>query len=729
MRNLETSTNPTPGNDDELNGRSLHEYLMIARKSWWIIALVLVGGVALSVLFTLRQPKVYQATASVVIDPQPPQVFGSQVQEVITLGTGSFWSNQEYYNTQSEILASFDLAKLTLDHNDLSKEPAFVSGGVAKNDDEQLSYAAQIFSQGLSATHNKDSRIVTIQVKLQDPDLAVRLANMHVGTFLEYTRGLRTGGTGKISKYLSTEMDRAEKQLRESEDRLLAFKRDNKLVSTSIEEAQSILAKELSRYTGALGDARIERTKQGSALKRAKRLLDEDVLESPIFTLAQSSNIGDLKAQYATEARTLRELSEQFGPKHPQYLGQKKQVDAILGSLRREARRTVRELEERYQATLSVERQFQTELNRLKSEAMELEPKTIEYSRLKRKQIADAENYDALRQRLSTSNMTGRNEAINIRSHTQARAAALVSPSMPRNVGAAIVLSLLIGFGIAFLRDMLDRTIKTADQVEALLGAPVLGVIPVITGGTHDRANPAETKNRDLHIYENPSSPAAECCRAIRTNILFAATDKRMKTLTISSPRPREGKSTTTIYLGTTMAQSGQRVLIVDADLRRPRLHKAMNVSRENGLTTVLLGETTLDDAIKSTEVPGLYVLPAGPQPPNPAELLLTDAFSNLLQELEERFDRILLDSPPLLAVSDPVVLSRLSDGVLLVLQSGSTHIDDAVHSVRSLRNVDAPVLGVVLNDIDLDDRRYGYGSKYYGYGGYGYGEAAGVDA
>ncbi len=730
MRNLEHQGADMQASDEDVGGKSIRDYLMVARKHWWIIALIFCAGVTASVFYTLRQPKVYQATASIVIDPQPPQVFGSQVQEVITLGTGSFWSNQEYYNTQVEILRGFDLAKITVDHNDLTNEPGLLDPESEGIDDEtRLTRATSTFAGGLTATHNKDSRIVAVTVKLEDPDLAVRLANLHIITFLEYTRGLRTGGTGEISKYLSTELDRSEKRLRESEDAVLEFKRKNDLLSTSIEEAQSILANELARYTTALGDARIRRTEQGSALKRAKALLKEDVLESPIFTLAESSGVDELKAQYAIESRKLRELGEQFGPKHPQYKGQQKQVEAILAGLNREARRTVRELEERFQATLAVEREFQGKVASLKEEGIELQPKTIQFNRLHRKQIADAQTYDSLRARLNTSDMTGRNEAINIRPHVAARAASLVSPSMPRNVAAAAMLSIMLGLGIAFLLDLLDRTIKTADQVEALLKAPVLGVIPIVTGGTHDRANPKETKNRDLYIFENPNSPAAECCRAIRTNILFAATDKRMKTLTISSPRPREGKSTTTIYLGTTMAQSGQRVLIVDADLRRPRLHQAMNVSRELGLTTVLLGQASLDDAIKSTEVPGLFVLPAGPQPPNPAELLLTDTFKNLLEQLEGKFDRILLDSPPLLAVSDPVVLSRLSDGVLLVLQSSKTRIDDALIGVRSLRGVNAPILGVVLNDIDLEDRRYGYGSKYYGYGGYGYGEDAKAEA
>jgi capsular exopolysaccharide synthesis family protein len=190
-----------------------------------------------------------------------------------------------------------------------------------------------------------------------------------------------------------------------------------------------------------------------------------------------------------------------------------------------------------------------------------------------------------------------------------------------------------------------------------------------------------------------------------------------MKTLTISSPRPREGKTTSTIYIGTTMAQSGQRVLLVDTDLRRPRLHKSLGLSRQQGLTNLILGEVEIESVIKTTDIPNLYVLPCGPLPPNPAELLLTKRFHDLIRELEKRYDYILLDSPPLLAVTDGVVLSRLSDGVLLIAQAGKTAIDDARQAAQQLRDVDAPVLGIILNDMDLSDRRYGYYYYQYGYG------------
>jgi capsular exopolysaccharide synthesis family protein len=292
---------------------------------------------------------------------------------------------------------------------------------------------------------------------------------------------------------------------------------------------------------------------------------------------------------------------------------------------------------------------------------------------------------------------------------------------MKLNIALAVVLSLLVGVGLAFLLDFLDRTIKTTEDVEASIGAPLLGVIPVVEHAAG--ADPvAALREQDLYVFHNPKSRPAECCRSIRTNILFSSADRPMKKITISSPQPREGKTTSTIYLGTTMAQSGQKVLLIDSDMRRPRLHKALGVSRTIGLTTVILGEATLDDVIKTTDIPNLYVLPCGPQPPNPAELLLTNRFKELLGELEQRFDRILLDSPPLLAVTDGVVLARLSDGVVLVTHAGKTLTEDGRQCARLLRDVDATILGVILNDLDVTDRRYGYGYYRY-YHSYGYGD------
>lgn len=726
---METAPPEYQRNDDEGSPTiDLRAYLHIIRKRLWVIVAVMAIGVTAAVLYTMRQPRIYSAGASVVIDPQPPQVFGSKVQEVIQLGTGSYWSNQEYYNTQVDILMRFALARDTVSRTAIdsvatppSVEPLYTRlvppfEGDGLTDEQRIERAAGVFRAAMSAGQNRESRIVNVFVRHTDPALAADLANEHIRTYMAYTLGLVTEGTGDVSRFLSKELDAAETALRDSEKKLYEFREENDILSVSLEDRQSILAADIARFSAALSDARIKRIELASVRSRANKLKGEDILESPVFGLANNTGAVDtLKDQYEREKQRFLEIDETLGPKNPDHAKQKKKVNDLYMAIEREARRALHELDEQYRAALGTESQFETELERLKTEAFKLGPLNVEYSRLERQQRSDEENHSLVLGRLRTSEMSGRNEQTNINEHEWARGAGLVFPRMRLNVAVAFMLSMLLGIGLAFLLDLLDRTVKSAEDVEQYAGAPLLGVIPVVSdvpiGDTLEA-----TRERDLFVFNNPTSRAAECCRSIRTNILFSSADRPMSRITVSSPRPREGKTTSTIYMGTTMAQSGQRVLIVDTDMRRPRLHKSLGVSRNRGITNLIMGDAKIEDCIKTTDIPNLYVLPCGPQPPNPAELLLTNKFEAVLKQLEERFDRILLDSPPLLAVTDAVVLARLSDGVVMVAQAGKTATEDLARCARTVRDVNARVLGVILNDMDVSDKRYGYYYSYYSY-------------
>lgn len=710
---------------------TMRRYLEILRKRMWVVIACVAVGVTGAVLYTMRLPKIYQASATVVVNPQAPRVFGSQVDEVFELGTGSYWSNQEYYNTQLDIIVGFPLARET------ASKPyqggTFVERLVPRvahpnlSDSDRLDLAAEILKGKLSAVQAKESRIVSINVRDVDGAFAQALANEHVKSYLSYMRGKRMKGSDKVSKFLATESDAAEADLRAAEVSLYEFRKSHDILSVSLEDKQSILAADITRYSSALGDARVKRTELGSQLRKAQSLKGEEVIESPVFALVGSSDAYDtLKNQYQLEKQKLDEVKSLWGPKSDNYVTQQRKVDQIYAGLQGEARRAVRELEVRHSAAQATEAALSGELERLKQEAIALGPLAIDYNRLARQQKAAEDNVSMLRGRQRTSEQEGRNEQTNVEEHEYSRGAYLVYPRMTVNVILAFMATLLLGVGLAFVLDYLDRTIKTADDVERLVGAPLLGIIPIVAEAGDD---PKAQVDRDLYVFRNPTSQAAECCRSIRTNILFSAADRPMKTITVSSPRPREGKTTTTLYMGTIMAQSGQRVLIVDTDLRRPRLHKSLGVSKNRGLTNLILGDAAIDDVIKTTDIPNLFILPSGPQPPNPAELLLTNRFKQVLAELEARFDRILLDSPPVLAVTDAVVLARLSSGVMLIAQAGKTLLDDVAYSARQFRDIDAPILGVILNDMDLNDRRYG-GYAYYGYGAYGEKpEATGAEA
>jgi len=258
----------------------------------------------------------------------------------------------------------------------------------------------------------------------------------------------------------------------------------------------------------------------------------------------------------------------------------------------------------------------------------------------------------------------------------------------------------------------LDRSIKTTADAQQATGVPVLGVIPRLEESDLPHGDESA---RDLYVFRQPTSPIAECCRSLRTNILFSSPDHQIKTILVSSANPREGKTTSVIYLGTTMAQSGQRVLLIDTDMRRPRLHVSMGIPRTTGLSNLILGDLDYDDVIKSTAIPNLFILPCGPLPPNPAELLMTQRFQAVLAELGRRFDRIILDSPPLQVVTDAVVLSKQVDGVILIVHAAKTLRDEIQRAKRQIQNVKGKIFGVIVNAIE-PDHRSGYYYSYYGY-------------
>jgi succinoglycan biosynthesis transport protein ExoP len=714
---MQQLSNETMRDADDASELDLKRYFDIVRKRKWVLIACIVAGITMAVLYTSRQQRIYQATSTVIIDPAPPQVFGNQVQEVIQLGAGSYWSNQEYYNTQVDIIEGSDLAKMTVARNSLYNRLVPPVEGGTQTEEQRIDAAARILDTALHATQNRESRVVQIHVRHTDAALAVDLANEHVQTYLEYTRSLRSTGSGEVAKFLSTELDEAEKRLHTSEQALYEFKKTQELLSVSLEDKQNILASDIARFDAALNDARIKRIELGTVRQRAKTLTGDDLLESPVFALA--SNLGTvdaLKEQYVKEKQRFIELGEDLGPKHPEYVKQQKKVDDLYAMIQKEANRAQRELDERYQAALQTETQFKAELEKFKQEAYELGPKAIEYNRLKREHESDETHFNLVLGRLRDTELSEKNQQINIRPHEQAHAARLVYPRLKLNLALAGMLSILLGVGLALFLDYLDRTVKTSQDVEAAAGAPVLGMIPILDDVPRDGEGEM-LKARDLYVFTHPKSRAAECCRSIRTNLLFSSADRDLKVLTVASPNPREGKTTSVIYMGTTMAQSGQRVLLVDTDMRRPRLHKSMGVPRGLGLSNLMLGESSFDDCIKTSEIPNLYVLPCGPTPPNPAELLLSHKFQQILEGLRERFDRIILDSPPLQFVTDAAVLSRRSDGVIVVVQAGKTMRDDLARSVKQLRDVNAPLIGVILNDLDLNDRQYGYYYYAYAYG------------
>ena len=705
----------TKADDSEVFNLEIGRYIDGLRRYAWVVVAVMAIAITGAVVYTNRQPKIYEAYASVQIEPRLPDLLG-QRQDVLSRTTVG---GADYYAQQKQVLGSYRLVRQTVDQHRLYNKLLTDQERKDLRVEDMIESATGRMRAMLSVRYPDENRIMYVVVRHRDPKLASEIANAHVSTYVDYAKGLLTSDTKQASGALSTEFDDAETKLREAESAVYQFQKDNDLLAVSIEERQSMVSTSITSYTNRMNEMRARRIELSARLDRMRKASLDDVLQSPILVIGDNVSFDALRAQYYTERNKFIELEKVFGPKTAQYQMQKAKIDDLYSALQTEARRMLTGLEEQVKAVSATESALKAEVDRATKEALDLGPKIVAYNELLRRKKSLEDRYGILRTRLSTSELNDRMnrnfDSSNVRPLDPALIPSVpVSPNLRFNVAAAAVLSMLLGLGLVVLLVFMDRTIKTTADAQTATAAPVLGIIPMLD--ERELANNGESA-RDLYVHQQPTSRVAECCRSLRTNIMFSAADHQIKTIVVSSANPREGKTTSVIYLGTTMAQSGQRVLLIDTDMRRPRLHVSMGVPRQTGLSNLIVGDKDYDDVIRTTDIPNLYVLPCGPLPPNPAELLMTKRFEAVLEELTKRFDRIILDSPPLQVVTDAVVLSKLpqTDGVILVVHADKTERDDIKRSAKQIRDVGGTIFGVIVNAIEPDSRS-GYYYSYYGY-------------
>lgn len=703
-----------PTNEEQVLTIDFRRYLAALRKYVWLLAALIVLSIAGAVIYTTRQTPIYQATASVQVEPKLPDL----------LGTGDTFNlvsaSTEYYKQQKQVLSSYTLIEKTVEQNDLIAK--FLSEAERKglSHDDQLSLAAQRLQPDLLVKYPENDRIFYVSVKNASPEDAKLIADAHVATYESYAKGLLALNSTSASEALQAEFTEAETQLRKAEQKIYDFQAKNDMVAVTIEAQQSLVQGNILSFTSKLNDGRASEIALAAKLAEMKKEQNEDVLSTPIIMMGDNPSFETLRTQYYTEKTHLLELEKDLGPKNPDYASQKAKVDLLYSALQGEIKILLRGTQDLYSAQLATNSGLNGEIEKYKQEAKKLSPLIAIYNELVRQKKEYDDKYNILRARLSSMQMTGSlsSSISNVRGLDKALLPTKpVSPNMQTNVTVAALLALVVGILIIFLIVFLDRSIKSTGDATQAADAPVLGVIPQLTTADLDAD---DDRSRDMYVHENPKSSIAECCRSLRTNILFSAADRQLKTIVVCSANPREGKTTTVLYLGTTMAQSGQRTLLIDTDMRRPRLHKSTGVALSPGLSNLLIGEDDYDHLIKPTEVPNLFVLPCGLTPPNPAELLLTKRFETVLAELARRFDRVILDSPPVQAVTDAVVLSKRVDGVVLVVRASKTMRDELRRSSRMIRDVGGSIVGVIVNELDARDSYYGYGYGGYGYGRYG---------
>lgn len=740
---LLTRGSPSSHDDVEEEQIDVRRYLRIVLKRFWqilLVALVVVGAVT---FYTLRLPKIYRATTIIQIDPRAPQILGREVEEVSELGTGSYWSNKEYYETQYKVIKSRNVAERVVKEEGLHRSPMFIEPleTIENRDHEVQPVTVDEASRKLQAMiivePVKDSRLVNLSVEHPDPRTAQKIANAVADAYIQHNLEHVQSSTVDAARWLNKQLDKQSDDLNDSEKALHFFKEENNLLSVSLDDRQNYLSNEIDKITEGLGEMKQKRIELKAKRSQIKSIDTDDPLSLPITPLLDSPLIQNLKAQYAELAQRKSELAEEHGPNWPAM----KEIDAKLDEIRktidREVKNVLRSIDLQYKEAIKAEKGYLDAMAELNERALDMNLKEIEFNHLYRQNQQNERTFTLLLERSEEARLQQILKRNNIR--ILDRALEPMVPAKPRvrlNILIALIIGLMAGVGLAFFLEYMDVTIKTQDEVEQEVGLAFLGIVPSIgqqagRRGKYGRYGKSrkmlgkgrekkEDINKDLFVSTHPTSAVSECVRSIRTNIMFMSPDEPIRRLMITSPGPQEGKTTLVLNLAIAMAQSGSRVLVVDTDLRRPRVHKAFGASNDKGITSILLGAAAIEDVVLTTEVENLFVLPCGPIPPNPAELILTEKFKKLVGDLSDRYDRVIFDSPPVTAVTDAAILVHHVDGAILVFRPLATHKSAAKQTKRALEDVGGNILGAVFNNLDLENKDYGYYHYYY-YRKYGY--------
>jgi polysaccharide biosynthesis transport protein len=722
-----------PGHDS-----ALREYLRVLIKRKWLVAscvVIIFGVVALA---TLRSTRIYDAFGSIAINKTDPAI-----QSLKDPGAGA---TVDYYDptdldTEVRILKSDLLALQVIKQLNLDKNPE-VAGGeetpstslslttdALQPDSEKTTALLAGFKGGLRVTLVPNTRIIEIHYRSPDKNLAANVVNTLISTYIEQNFKTRFESTMQASDWLSKQLVDLEMKVQTSQEKLVQYQKEHEILG--IDEKQNITTSKLDELNKELTAAESDRMEKESVY-RLVQSGDPDTAAAAAVSAGTGTSASGLMEKMREQQADLKiqiaQLSTQFGNSYPKVVQLNTQLKEVDAQLQIEMTKVVSRVRSGYLASLQHESMLRHAMDIQKQQANKLNENAIQYSLLKRDVESYRTLYEGLMEKLKEAGVTAGLRSNNIRSVDKARVPTSPSePNVPRNLTFALALGFTTGIGLAFLLEGIDNTVRTPEQAQAISGLPSLGMIPLgsksgIEAAARRLTVATSREAVELVTQSRPQSQMAEAYRALRTSLLLTSLGGPPKVILVTSALPQEGKTTTSINTAIVLAQKGTRVLLIDADLRRPSIHKTLGMGPKTGLSNVLTGNATLQQAVvRSTILPTLFILTAGTPPPNPAELLASSNMRDILAELREEYDHIIVDTPPTLSVTDAVVMSTRADAVVLVIRSGQTTKQALRRSRELLLQVNARVAGVLLNAVDLTSPDYYYYYEYQGKYGHRY--------
>ena len=697
---------------------TLSEAVIVLRKRRWVVIIALLLGLAYGVFKAESQPKLYDAYGRI-------EVRSGSTNEYRVSGPSGFGGDvSSKLLAELEIIKSDTLMLAVCREMDLSNNADFLEtkGPVphsSLDDGETRQSTVHRLESNLHVAVVPKTDIIRLDYSSLNPKLSSDIVNRVIQDYIQRSYQTRFESSRRVSDFLSGTLEGLKQEVETSQEQLIDMQR--RLGILAFDPTHNQLSTSLDDLSKAAGSAKLARI-IAEARYRVLSGMDPDTIEGALVATPGTApgELGQLRGQLAGSKANYAQIEANLGPNHPQAKALKAQIDELTREINAEQNRLLIEAKQNYVVARANEDQTTAALEAQKADAYKLRDELVEYTLHQREFEANQTLYDNLRQRLRTASVESGLESLEI--DIVDRALPPANPVLrPQStvILTALVFSLIGGIVAAFLMESLDTGLRSIAEIESITELPSLAIIPRARRSSADQAGTLTTAQRNIGILTQPKSQFAEAFRSLRTSLLLSTAGHPPKIIVLTSATPSEGKTTAAGNLAAILAQRDTRVLLIDGDLRRPNIHHRFGLNGKIGLTTVLTGATKLEETVQSVpEIPNLDILPSGPVPPFPTEMLSSGAMEAILKRCEEIYDYIVVDSPPILSVTDGVILARQADAVVLVVRHGKS----SKHVVRRARDIllraGAGITGIVLNAVDLNSPEY-YG--YYGYSGYSY--------
>jgi capsular exopolysaccharide synthesis family protein len=729
---VESSVSPSRISSLELSPREphLYDYLLILRKHLWLILSFMLTVVTLVSIATFRMQPVYVANAKIEIDRENTNVLPFP-------GADSYdymMDVDNYIETQARILTSETLALQTIRNSGLAGAPELSSDDVPSEAIATGSLANQkrppeiaAFLGSLSVKRIPNTRLMEVTYESSDPVQAARMLNAHLDSYKAQNMQGRYTATTEATTWLQVQQADLKRKVEKSENDRINYERQNQI--WGVDDKQNMTTQRLLDLNKELTDAESETLK-----KRALYEFAESGALDAVPQIRDNPVLQDMQKRRADLSLLYTDGLNQYGPNFPKVQRLQAQIKEMDDQIAKERKGITVQLRSDYDEAKARQDLLTQRLEEQKAETNAMSEKMVQYNILKREAEANKTLYEGLLTKLREANIAASLKSSNIRVIDPAMIpSSPARPARARNIALAFLIGLVGGVGVALLREYLDNTVKTPDDVETLARLPSLAVVPAFgdtasmsgkKGLLKGVSSNGHEKPSGLVAQHSPKSQVSEAFRSLRTALLLSQPDQPPQVILVTSALPREGKTTAAANLAVTLAQLGDKTVLVDADLRKPGIGRMLNLTsgKYAGLSSYLAGVSSLDlVSVAHPSIPNLAAIPTGPLPPNPADLLSSHRLADAIAELRTKFKFVVIDSPPVMAATDAVILSVQVDGVLLVVRSGETPKAAFTRTCDLLVSVKSRMLGVVLNAVDANAPDYYYSYRYYPYS-YGYG-------